>query len=98
MTDDLLEARCRNCSFWLQGAPPIAVATRMPDPNPDLGVCQLKPPTIHVVGGAAISLFPAVHGDRSCWMWEPYDFPPDFPPGPRGGEQASNVVPMRDAA
>lgn len=98
INSDTIRAHCRTCMFWRQGHPPIATATRIPDPQPDLGICEYRPPTIHVVGGAAISLYPSVHADRCCWEWEPEgDYLPD---GPDGGvrEPNNNVVLLRDAA
>lgn len=78
-------AHCRTCMFWRQGLAPVATTVRLPDASPDLGICEYHPPTVHVVGGAAISLFPAVHADRCCFEWTP-----DVHDGPRGG----NVIPV----
>lgn len=96
MSNDTIRAHCRTCMFWRQGLPQAATAIRMPDPHPDLGICEYYPPTIHVVGGAPISMFPAVHADRCCWEWDPED--DHLPDGPDDGERADNVVPLRDAA
>jgi hypothetical protein len=94
---DLPEARCRTCLFWNKGGAPIATTTRIPDPNPDLGVCESLPPTVHIVGGGAHSMFPATHGDRACWDWVPNN---SAPSGPDGGRRklVDNVVPLRGAA
>lgn len=100
MTDpDALKAHCRTCMFWRAGHPPIATTIRIPDPHPDLGICEYHPPTVHVVAGAAVSLFPAVHAERCCLKWMP-DEPFDDPDGPGGGEAAKgdNIVQLRDAA
>lgn len=95
---DTIPAHCRTCMFWRQGHPPIATERSFDGtPNPDLGICEFRPPTVHVVGGAAVSLYPAVHGDRCCWEWTP---PSSDPDGPGGGEEVpvNNVVPLREAA
>lgn len=83
---------CRTCMFWRQGWAPAATSTRLPDANPDIGICEYHPPTIHIVNGGAMSMYPAVHADRACWEWEPVS------DGPYDG--GGNVIPVKfgDAA
>jgi hypothetical protein len=85
---------CRTCLFWSRGGAPVATTVRVRDANPDLGVCEYRPPTVHVLNDTLVSAFPAVHASRSCCFWAATD---DFD-GPDGGTRVDNIVPLRDAA
>jgi hypothetical protein len=95
MTADTFPVSCRSCMFWAPGYGSLATETEVPRANPDLGTCEFRPPTVHVLDGCALTLFPVVHADRRCWEWTP---PASDPEGPDGGTRVDNVVPLRDVA
>lgn len=86
MDDHAVIARCRTCMFWRQGGSPIATLMRVPDANPDLGVCEIEPPIVQSLNGGLQSVFPATHADRCCSMW--------IGDGDGGPGSGSNVIPV----
>ena len=80
----MVEESCANCSYWNQGAPEIATATRAISDDPLIGTCEKYAPSIvsnpHYHG----TFYPMTHGSRCCGDWMP-----DYDHGdPDGGEEA----------
>lgn len=86
---------CRNCIWWSEAAPGLAVATRDADPVTDVGACERHPP-VPVFGGNSVqSRFPLTHADRSCGEYEGTD---DDGDGEEIVPSTATVIPMRTAA
>jgi hypothetical protein len=89
--------RCATCTYWTEGASPIATAARKRDPlaKANVGTCSLYAPVVVKTTWFAVSMFPEVHGDRVCADWESREEPDD---GAREDVPTDNVVKLERAA
>jgi len=85
---------CATCAFWNEGGASVATLTRDPSPVNGIGTCEARPPVPTVLDAALKpSLYPMVRADRGCGLWRAI-----ADAGPSGGEEISNIIPLRTAA
>jgi hypothetical protein len=79
----VVEESCASCSYWNQGAPENAMATRAIPEDPMIGTCEKYSPSIvsrpHYHG----TFYPRTHATRCCGDWMPNYYHED----PDGGEE-----------
>lgn len=92
------DVRCATCCFWSRTLPPVTTGHRRAcGADDDLGTCQINPPVVLMLGGAAVSMQPQTHATRACMDWVGEA---GGPGGPNGGCEADviDLASRRDAA